>query len=70
MTKGTTLGETDAIMVYAMYEAVIIRPDSKGNANLGKKCTMKEALSIHYGILEWANTLEQYDYYSDDLGGW
>ncbi len=70
MTKGTTLDESTAVFVYAMYEAGIIKPDSNGNANLGKKCTMKEALEMHFAALEWENTLEKYDYYSEDLGGW
>nr|WP_294490090.1 hypothetical protein [uncultured Anaerosporobacter sp.] len=69
MTKGTTLDESTAVMVYAMYEAGIIKPDSKGNANLGKKCTQKEALEMHFGVLEWACSLDQYDYYDEDLGG-
>lgn len=69
MTKGTTLDESTAVMVYAMYEAGIIKPDSKGNANLGKKCTQKEALEMHFGVLEWECSLDQYDYYDDDLVG-
>ena len=69
MTKGTTLDESTAVMVYAMYEAGIIKPDSKGNANLGKKCTQKEALEMHFGVLEWECSLDQYDYYDEDLVG-